>query len=381
MGRQTTLLFLRIPGLPDDDTQSTLIVNETEYALAKLPLLLSSSDANLRTKTLDAVRKSTNLSQADIAFIVTTLFTLQDTSTELEPTLIDFLINNIGHVEAINMGAQLTRVWASQGITNSLREKLTRELSSVIQKVRLRDHSTSGGKSAANRYILLRAFESPLLRTAAIQAIRLIFEDQDPNFVIERKVLSSQFLGLVRMYPPDPEITALKRLASSVFTGGTVIVTRTNQIHFRHTKNQDTDTAGDSMAQVQELLNKIALSNEPNVISRLLPKDFQILRNVKGLDLERFRVIFDKIRTRAVSDPWARAALLDLARAPHQPEVSARIRTAALGAFVNEARKYGKLTSQLEKEVFAISAEIPTLPFLQNEHNTREQENLPSDWG
>lgn len=380
MGRQTTLLFLRIPGLADDYTSNTLIVNETEYALSELSSLLSSPDTNLRTKTLEAVRKSTHFSQAEIALIVTNLFALQDTSTESEPALVDFLINNIAHAEAINMGAQLARIWGSQKATNSPREKLIQELSSVVRRIRLSDHSAQGQNAVAERYILLRAFESPSLRAAAMHAIRLILEDQDPNLVVERKVFSSQFLGLVRMCPPDAEITALKRLASSVFTSGAFRPKQPHRIHVGYGANQDADTTDGSMPQVQELLDKIALSDEPNLISRLLPKDFQMLRHVKGLDLARFRLIFDKIRTRAVSDPWARAALLDLARSPHHPEVSSRIRTAALGTFVNEARKYGKLTSQLEKEVFAISAEIPTLPFLQNEGSTREQETSSSDF-
>jgi hypothetical protein len=47
--------------------------------------------------------------------------------------------------------------------------------------------------------------------------------------------------------------------------------------------------------------------------------------------------------------------------------VTARVRTAVLGALVNDARRLGKLSTQLEKEVFAISAEIPDLPFLSPE--------------
>jgi hypothetical protein len=35
---------------------------------------------------------------------------------------------------------------------------------------------------------------------------------------------------------------------------------------------------------------------------------------------------------------------------------------------VNDARRVGKLSMQLEKEVFAISAEIPELPFLRRDY-------------
>jgi hypothetical protein len=99
-----------------------------------------------------------------------------------------------------------------------------------------------------------------------------------------------------------------------------------------------------------------------------MPQDFQVLRQVTGLTLEVFRLVTERIRRRAASDPWARVAILDLVRSPHEPDVTARVRTAVLGALVNDARRVGKLSMQLEKEVFAISAEIPELPFLRRDY-------------
>jgi hypothetical protein len=57
---------------------------------------------------------------------------------------------------------------------------------------------------------------------------------------------------------------------------------------------------------------------------------------------------------------------LELVKSPHAPDVTAEIRTNTLGNFISDARKSGKLTQGIEKQVFSISAEIPRLGFLRN---------------
>jgi hypothetical protein len=108
-------------------------------------------------------------------------------------------------------------------------------------------------------------------------------------------------------------------------------------------------------------MDRLLADTGGQVLARLGPQDYEVLRKIKGLSLDDFRGITEKIRFKAASDPWARAAILDLVRSPHDSGVSHGVRTAVLGALVNDARKIGKLSSQLEKEVFAISAEIPAL--------------------
>jgi hypothetical protein len=115
------------------------------------------------------------------------------------------------------------------------------------------------------------------------------------------------------------------------------------------------------------LIQKVLADERLEFVARLMPQDFQVLRQVTGLKLDVFRLLTERIRRRAASDPWARLAVLDLVRSQHEPDVTARVRTAVLGALVNDARRIGKLSTQLEKEVFAISAEIPDLPFLCHE--------------
>jgi hypothetical protein len=113
-----------------------------------------------------------------------------------------------------------------------------------------------------------------------------------------------------------------------------------------------------------EVVTRLLRDETGSTAMRLPPEDLHLLRQVEGLGVDDFRAVTQRLTVRAISDPWARTTILDLARLPHAPEVNARVRTAVLGALVSEARRLGRLTHQLEKEVFAVSAEIPSLPFL-----------------
>lgn len=110
-----------------------------------------------------------------------------------------------------------------------------------------------------------------------------------------------------------------------------------------------------------DLVSRLVRDNSPAFVSRLVAADFETLKRAQGLDADQFRVVLERIRHRAISDPWARIAFLEILRAPHDAAVTPSARTAALGALVSEARRLGRLTPTLEKEVFAASAEIPQL--------------------
>ncbi len=110
-----------------------------------------------------------------------------------------------------------------------------------------------------------------------------------------------------------------------------------------------------------ELTSRLLSDSSPTLVSRLVAGDFEVLKKAQGLTLSQFRSLLAKIRPRAISDNWARLAFLEIVRAPHADDVDVQVRTAALGALVNEARKLGRLTPTVEKEVFAASAEMPYL--------------------
>lgn len=123
-----------------------------------------------------------------------------------------------------------------------------------------------------------------------------------------------------------------------------------------------------------DLTARLLTDSSSTLVSRLVAGDFEVLKSAQGLSLIQFKTLLEKIRPRALSDSWARLAFLDIVRAPHAIEVNVRVRTGALGALVNEARKLGRLTASLEKEAFAASAEIPLLPHLQDTVNTSDPE-------
>lgn len=137
--------------------------------------------------------------------------------------------------------------------------------------------------------------------------------------------------------------------------------------HIEPKKNEQNSTSTsrpDRPLRTGQVIAKLLRDDNPSTVTRLVPEELHVLRQVQNLTVEEFKIITERLRARAASDPWARTTILDLVRLPHAPEVTAKVRTAALGALISEARRLGKLHPELEKEVFAVSAEIPYLPFL-----------------
>ncbi len=130
-------------------------------------------------------------------------------------------------------------------------------------------------------------------------------------------------------------------------------------------------------SSVARLVALLSLPDAVRIASRLSPEDLHVLRQTRSLTLDEFRAVAHSLRVRAVSCEWALGAILDLVRAPQGEGVTAEVRTAVLGGVVAEARKIGKLTQKLEKEIFAVSAEIPGLPFLQG--SPEESEGTRTD--
>lgn len=117
---------------------------------------------------------------------------------------------------------------------------------------------------------------------------------------------------------------------------------------------------------VEQFISSLSSPDAHRITMRLAPEELHILKQAQGLSLEQFKSLTNALRARAISCEWARGALLELVKSPHSPEVTAEIRTNTLGTFISDARKNGKLTQGLEKQVFSISAEIPTLQFLKS---------------
>jgi hypothetical protein len=117
---------------------------------------------------------------------------------------------------------------------------------------------------------------------------------------------------------------------------------------------------------VEQFIESLSSPDAHHNTLRLSPEQLHVLRQTQGLSLEQFKSLTSSLRARAISCEWARGALLELVKSPHAPDVTAEIRTNTLGNFISDARKSGKLTQGIEKQVFSISAEIPRLGFLRN---------------
>ncbi len=136
-------------------------------------------------------------------------------------------------------------------------------------------------------------------------------------------------------------------------------------VEAKKSENNSSLSAAESRStRTAQVIAKLVRDDNPSTVTRMIPEELHLLRQVHNLTVEEFKVITQRLRARAVSDPWARTTILDLVRLPHAPGVTAKVRTAALGALISEARRLGRLSTDLEKEVFAVSAEVPSLPFL-----------------
>ena len=375
--------FARIPGRGDERTSAKLLLDGETISVTELVGRLAVSDASTRSRALDIIQRIPSASRSDIHTIANALLTLaKDTSGAeallYESALNDFIRANASHPEALCIGAQLLR------IQNSGRYESNHDLVSALLEALdgLPPISALSPKQEIieKRYVLLRAFEAEQLTSSAARHISVFLRDRTPALATERKLFANQLLSLLRAPPVDGEShTELKRLAVCVFTTGfSAPVTRPSPPPPPLAPDRAmsiSEPSSPGMTPVAAgLIQKLIADERLEFVPRLMPQDFQVLRQVTGLKLDVFRMLTERIRRRAASDPWARLAILDLVRSPHEPEVTARVRTAVLGALVNDARRIGKLSTQLEKEVFAISAEIPDLPFLSHDHTDGDEQ-------
>lgn len=373
--------FLRIPGLSDERPSAELLVDGSVLSVVELVGHLSLPDSALRSRAIDIIKHVSSPSRGEIHTIANGLFCLaiDDSCPDAalsEVALNEFLSANARHPEALSIGSQLLRIRNNLGkpIETPSFEVLLSSLKESLLEFPPISSSATKQNILETRYVLLRAFEVPQLSSIATRHISSFLADTTAAMATERKAFAGQFLSTLRTLPTrDDAHVELTRMASCVFATG--FLSPQNRPTppppptgiLGSTRTQADAPAPGLTAHAAGLLQKLLADERYEFVPRLMPQDFQVLRQVTGLKLEVFRLLTERIRRRAASDPWARAAILDLVRSPHEPQVTARVRTAVLGALVNDARRAGKLSTQLEKEVFAISAEIPDLPFLTSE--------------
>lgn len=372
--------FLRIPGLGDERPSATLLVDGETISAAELVTRFFLFDSPRRQRVITILEQLSSPSRSDIHTISNALYSLASDKSlaeagRAEQALNNFLIANASHPEAISIGAQLLRARGAYpgSIPTGHDQPLVVALREGLEALPPLSMATSKHEIIERRYILFRAFEVDELSPIAIRHISDFLRDTTPTLASERKAFAGQFLSAMRAVALTEESQLeLRRVASCVFATGYLssasrpppppAVAAAKHSPLAERLSNDTLTPN-----ARTLIEHLIADERQEFVPRLMPQDFQVLRQVSGLKLEVFRLLTERIRRRAASDPWARVAILDLVRSPHEPEVTARVRTAVLGALVNDARRVGKLSAQLEKEVFAISAEIPDLPFLHHE--------------
>jgi|GEM_PF-3791227 len=368
--------FLRIPGISDEGTHTTLALDGNAITLAQCIDLLSSAQQITRHRAIRILEEVSSPSRTETHLICSALIGFIERHNQDSPlaesALIHFLGSQRKSLEALNIGSQLLQRWGQNASDTTPRQALVQLLGEEICQLRFTYGYIDRPDIVAKRYVLFRAFEVSALRASAACAIEAILEDNSPALLVARRSFAGQFLAFLRSLPNcEPDYDPLRRLATSVFATG--FPTRTPLV-----SNQTTSLRSSTpILAYRESTHAISATNAPEaraLMSRLLtettglalarlgPQDYEVLRKIKGLSLDEFRGITGTIRLKAASDPWARAAILDLVRAPHDSAVSHSVRTAVLGALVNDARKIGTLSSQVEREVYAISAEIPALP-------------------
>jgi hypothetical protein len=379
--------FLRIPGLADEHAGTTLTIDGLPCSIADCLDLLLHNDLAISTRALTILSEVSSPTRSEAHAIADAVhqLTLQS-ETPIAPlaerSLCKFISSNLESAEIISIGAQWVRTWGHSPSPSTAKHELFTVMREKIVKIRFTPIPGSTSKIVEARHILCRAFESEQLRPAAAEAIHAILTDEHVSLSRDRRMFAEHFLSVFRSIANiNAQYTSLRRIASAVFTTGSARPSTSVKPHVRSTyaaapisPHGDAEPTALS-PKARLLIDTLIADRGSEFAARLMANDYEIIRKAQGLSLDEFRTLTARIRSRAASDPWARVALLDLVRAPHEPSVSSSVRTAVLGGFISEARKLGRLSSQIEKEVFAISAEIPALPFLQ------DQEPLEEDTG
>jgi hypothetical protein len=365
-----------IPAATLTSPEITLEISGSHIGLPEICRKAIDRDPLLAAPYLAALATLSSTTQEGMLVVTNSLLTGLATldhpnEQQIEHTLLYFLSNHAYCLELLNSIAQITRYWSTEFIQDSAMRTacVTRARQGLTQIFDSLDGNVTDDVRRC-ALVLIRALESPALREAASSSLEITLRGTHPNLAPQRRALAGNVLQALRHIPEQSE---LRRLAALVFTTGDILSAPAG-LPVR--SERCAATTADARGAQGGVLERLCGIEGSKYAERLTPTDFQHLRQLTGLSLDAFRAITERIRLRATTESWARAATLDLARAPHAPEVTTSIRTATLGALVNEARRLGRLSSQIEKEIFAVSAEIPTLTHLTERDLLDEDKQL-----
>lgn len=367
--------FMRIPGLCDEHGASQLTIDGLSCSIADCIELLHDETPAVRARALRILAEVSSPTRSEVNLITQAIHTALTaaatpaTATHAEHALCAFLSLHRHLPEALSLAAQWINTWSGTAHRTPSKEQFLGDIRAAIVGLRPSDDTVSPNRITEVRYVLCRAFEAPLLRDAAADVLHSMLRDEVLLMANDRRTLAEHVLSVFRKTVAIEErYRPLRRIASALYTGGG---TRSlSQAPPPRVQNEPSSMNREQTAlspAARKIVESLLADTSGEVVSRLVAHDYEIIRGVHGLSLEDFRVLTARLRPRASIDPWARSALLSIVRAPHSASVSCSVRTAVLGSLVNEARRMGGLSSQIEKEVLSISAEIPSLVSISEE--------------
>lgn len=362
-GKKT--LLLRIPNASEEepsrisiDTHRTLTIRELCRDIQNAP------HDECETFLRDLIPNLFNLSQSELFLLCETLLSLRCVSSLADSNLIDetlraLITNHIDLLECVSLGAQVVRFCGNDHANFSSPIKtlvgtLIERLNSMISD----EGPDTPSESIDQQQVLLRCLETYALRPTTITIFLHLLNNRPLESVKEQKSICKQILQVARrISDTSAALDDLKRQASTIYITGENFG-RSNLIP--PPTSESSHSSGEARAAI--LIEKIVASDGKSEVQRLLAQDFHALRCISGLEIDRFSVLTSRLLPRAIAEPWARAALLDIVRAPHAASVNLSNRTNVLGVLVAEARRHGILDQDMEQEILATSARLPHNP-------------------
>ena len=367
--------FMRIPGLCDEHGASQLTIDGLSCSIADCIELLHDETPAVLARALRILSEVSSPTRSEVNLITQAIHTALTaaatpaTATLAEHALCAFLSLHRHLPETLSLAAQWINTWSGSAHRTPSKEQFLGDIRAAIDGLRPSDDTVSLNRMTEVRYVLCRAFEAPLLRDVAADVLHSMLRDETHLKAIDRRTIAEHVLSVFRRTAAiDERYRPLRRIASALYTGGaTRSLPQASPPHVQSEPESLNREETSLSPAARKIIESLLADTGTEVISRLVAHDYEMIRGVHGLSLEDFRVLTARLRPRASIDPWARSALLSIVRAPHSASVSCSVRTAVLGSLVNEARRMGGLSSQIEKEVLSISAEIPSLVSISEE--------------
>ena len=355
-------ILIRIPNASVEEPSRISIDKDRKRTVKELADDIQSASSDDRQTLLkDLIPHLLNLSDSELFRICESLLQLQKESSVAEANLIQdtlrtLITNHIDLRESISLGAQVVHFFESQHSSISSHMKtLAYTLSDRLQNLVAISPVNIPNREIVQHQVLIRCLESPALRPATSTVLLHLLNGKSLGSIKEQKSICKQILQIARrISDKSPTFDALRRKASHLYIGGENFDT-TNLISTP--TNENSDLSGEARSGI--LIEKIIDSGGKSEVQRLLAQDFHTLRCVSGLEVETFSILTSRLLPRAITEPWARAALLDIVRAPHAASVSLSNRTNVLGSLVAEARRHGVLNKDMEQEILSTSARLP----------------------